>query len=398
MDTRWENGIYTVFLCNRIDAVNAPQVEVELLEALKAAEQKEKSELILDAVNLTYISSAGLRALLALSEATKNRIRILNVCHEVYYIFDMTGFTELFDIGRTPREVSVEGCQVIGKGGFGTVYRLGNDKILKLYNSSHTFGEIERERILAREAFVSGIPSVITYDTVRCGDSFGIVFEMLRADTLGHAFASSPDKTEEYVERYVDFVKRLHEIPINSRAFPQLKTTLHNRVPSLASICSEEELTLLHSLIDSIPDSNTLVHGDLHPGNIMLRGKDFILIDLPDSSVGSKVWDVISLFRDLIVGPRNIPEAIEKSTGIPIDQIPGIGRAFFTRYLGARNDAVLQRYFGLLMPLFALNTVLFAGAPSDPSQYVPDDQVKMMMKQAIVPNEELIRQALKMFS
>ena len=67
MDTRWENGIYTVFLCNRIDAVNAPQVEVELLEALKAAEQKEKSELILDAVNLTYISSAGLRALLALS-------------------------------------------------------------------------------------------------------------------------------------------------------------------------------------------------------------------------------------------------------------------------------------------------------------------------------------------
>ena len=77
--------------------VNTLSLPFDLSDAeTKAAEQKEKSELILDAVNLTYISSAGLRALLALSEATKNRISILNVCHEVYNVFDMTGFTGFF--------------------------------------------------------------------------------------------------------------------------------------------------------------------------------------------------------------------------------------------------------------------------------------------------------------
>jgi len=33
------------------------------------------------------------------------------------------------------KEISVEGCEVIGKGGQGTIYRLDEETIVKLYSS-----------------------------------------------------------------------------------------------------------------------------------------------------------------------------------------------------------------------------------------------------------------------
>ena len=395
MKTELENNILTIVLDERIDSVNDRQTEAELNAALDAAPN---AALVLDAAALTYISSAGLRVLLRLHRKTPRKIRILNVRPEVYDIFEVTGFTELFDVRKKLREVSVDGCAVIGRGASGTVYRLEEDKILKLYHPFRTREEIEKERLLAREAVISGIPSVITYDMVHCGDSYGIVFEMLHSDTLGSAFTHAPERTEEYVGRYVDFVRQLHEIPLRSGVFPKLKTVLHEKVPALSSCCSGEELALLHSLIDSIPDRDTLVHGDLHPGNIMLQGEEFLLIDLPDVTVGGKVWDLIALFRDLIIGPRNIPDVIEQSTGIPVDRVRGIGRSFFMKYFGVSDESSLQPYFGMLMPLFALNSVLTSGNPSDPGHFVPAEIVKKMLREAITPNEEMIRQALQTLS
>ena len=88
-----KNGVLEIYLEGRIDSQNAAEFEAEIM---KAMDSHPSMDVLVDATDLAYISSAGLRALLALSEATKNRIRILNVCHEVYNVFDMTGFTDFF--------------------------------------------------------------------------------------------------------------------------------------------------------------------------------------------------------------------------------------------------------------------------------------------------------------
>ena len=395
MKTEYKNSILTIFLEGRIDSANAQQTETEITEALRNFPE---ASLVIDTEMLTYISSAGLRVLLRLQKEKKEKISLRNVTPEVYGILEVTGFTEMFDVRKKLREISVEGCEVIGQGASGTVYRLGEDQILKLYSSSQTLEEIEHERSLAREAVINGIPSVITYDVVRCDERYGIVFELLHSDTLGHAFSRASEKEEEYLVKYVDFVKNLHEIPLKSGVFPNLKSVLHEKVPPLARCCTAEDLNLLHSLIDSIPDRNSLVHGDLHPGNIMLQGEEFLLIDLPDASVGSKVWDLVGLFRDLIIGPRQIPDIVEQSMGIPADRIVSIGRAFFMQYFGVNSAEALQPYFGMIMPLFALNSVLTSGDPSDPAHMVPTEIVKKMMRKAITPNEAQIRQTFQMLS
>ena len=147
MRTTSENGTLTIFLEGRIDTNNAAQTEADIF----AARADKAENTIVDAAELEYISSAGLRVLMKLRKAVGRPLPVINVSSEVYEIFETTGFTELLDVQKKLREISVEGCEVVGKGGNGTVYRLDDDKIVKVYRSQ-SLDAVKREQAFARTA------------------------------------------------------------------------------------------------------------------------------------------------------------------------------------------------------------------------------------------------------
>ena len=81
-----------VKLQGSVDSSNAHQFEEELLAAISG------QALTLDAEELTYISSAGLRVLLKAKKTLGEDIVIINVNPEVFEILDMTGFTQIFTV------------------------------------------------------------------------------------------------------------------------------------------------------------------------------------------------------------------------------------------------------------------------------------------------------------
>ena len=113
-----------------------------------------------------------------------NGFKIINCKPEVYDIFDMTGFVEMMEISKAYRELSIDGCEVIGEGANGIVYRTDPDTIVKVYKNHDALEEIHNERELARKAFVMGIPTAIPYDVVKVGDYYGSVFELLNAKSF----------------------------------------------------------------------------------------------------------------------------------------------------------------------------------------------------------------------
>ena len=157
-----DGDFLTIILSGHIDSANAPAVEKEITDALALEDPK---HLTLDTADLKYISSAGLRIILRLRKNYKD-LSIINVSPEVYEIFDMTGFTEMLDIHKAYRVLSVEGCEVIGQGANGKVYRIDPDTVVKVYFNPDALPEIHRERELARTAFILGIPTAIPYDVV----------------------------------------------------------------------------------------------------------------------------------------------------------------------------------------------------------------------------------------
>ena len=85
----------TVALEGRMDAISAPQLD-ELLKA----EMENTTDLTLDLKKLVYTSSAGLRVLLTAQKEMNKRgsMVIRNVSPNIREIFDMVGFTALFNI------------------------------------------------------------------------------------------------------------------------------------------------------------------------------------------------------------------------------------------------------------------------------------------------------------
>ena len=130
MKTMLENNRLVLCPEGRIDSTNAPTMEAEMLAALKA---NPGAEVSIDAGELTYISSAGLRVFMKLLKQREGRLPVVNVSPEVYDILEVTGFTELFDVKKRRREISVEGCELIGSGAYGKVYRLDRETIAKIY-------------------------------------------------------------------------------------------------------------------------------------------------------------------------------------------------------------------------------------------------------------------------
>ncbi len=94
--TKKQDGSHlTVALDGRLDTTTSPQLEQALSNALSGI-----GDLVFDLEKLDYISSAGLRVLLA-TQKTMNKqgnMEICNVKPEIMEIFDVTGFVDILTI------------------------------------------------------------------------------------------------------------------------------------------------------------------------------------------------------------------------------------------------------------------------------------------------------------
>ena len=85
----------TVTITGRLDTTTAPQLEAEFKQSINGIEK-----LVLDFANLEYLSSAGLRVLLAAQKAMNKQgeMVIRNVNQTVNEIFEVTGFIDILTI------------------------------------------------------------------------------------------------------------------------------------------------------------------------------------------------------------------------------------------------------------------------------------------------------------
>ena len=87
------NGILNIELEGRLDTVTAPELESFIAENYNGADS-----IVINCEKLSYISSAGLRVLLATQKKTKGNMKLTNVCELVMEVFEMTGFADVLVI------------------------------------------------------------------------------------------------------------------------------------------------------------------------------------------------------------------------------------------------------------------------------------------------------------
>lgn len=91
-----KDGVITVVFEGKMDTKSTPEVE----EDLKPLFDSESQEIVIDCSNLEYVASSGLRVFLSIaidSQSKGKHVTIKGINSFVSNLFEMSGFTDLFD-------------------------------------------------------------------------------------------------------------------------------------------------------------------------------------------------------------------------------------------------------------------------------------------------------------
>ena len=335
---RLDKDILYIAIEGRIDASNAAEAEEKIFSIKNENPGK---HIVVDADQLTYISSAGLRVILRLRKEEPT-LAIINVAADVYEVFDMTGFTDMVTIEKAYRRMCVAGCEFIAKGANGAVYRYDDETILKTYFAKDALPEIKQERENARKAFVLGINTAIPYGIVRVGDGYGTVTELLNATSVTKLIRANPDDMTQAAKYYIDMLKSIHAITVEDGEVPDMKETALAWADFVAPHLPAAQAKKLRALIEAVPKQNTLMHGDYHTNNIMAQNGEPLLIDMDTLCMGHPVFELGSMFNAFIGYSELDHQVTVNFYGYTHETAEKFWDMALKAYLGTEDEAVCR--------------------------------------------------------
>ena len=343
MNYQVNEDVLVIFLEGELNSYSADAMGEEIDRIIQKNTFK---KLILDLEKLRYISSAGLRVLLKLKQQHDD-VEVINASLEVYDIFQMTGFTNIMKVQKALRKIDVSHAEVIGEGFFSTVYRLDKDTIAKVFNRTSDPEQIGRELKLAKEAFVLGIPTAISFDIVQAGDKLGVCFEMLDCMSLKTALLTDKKHYEEYLEKYAALLKKINTTECFNPEIPDIKKYYLQKVEKIKSVLEDKYYQKAKKLVEGIPDRKTFVHGDCHFKNIMVQKGDLLLIDMDTLSVGHPIFELAAIYAPYCAFNEDDPGNSDKFFGISEEEATKLYNSLLDLYFG-KDDPVVKDKIKLL--------------------------------------------------
>ena len=385
-----DNEVLIVSLEGRLDTEAAVKFEAELAEVCKA---NAHNALTVDAAELEYVASSGLRTILKLAKTEKD-FKIVNVSASVYSVFEMTGFARIINISKALRKIDLEQCEKIGFGGNGAVYRVSEDEIVKVNYNPATDAELNSELTKAKEAFLLGVPTAISFDLVDCGNGYrGVVYETIKSKSLGETIQSNPELMEELTDKYIAQLNLLHSIHTDNPVFGSMKDNYRVQVENASKHLTEEEGKMLEMVLDALPEGDILVHGDAHTKNIMIQNGEMLWIDMEGMSAGHPIYDLISIAA-VLNGVRNDDRMTMGICGMDVATVLKFRQCFVKKFFKTEDPEMLQRYDSMIEALRLIRAVFAIGFNSQNTAQVRP-MIIQVARQAFFPNIEKIVGAVK---
>jgi uncharacterized protein (TIGR02172 family) len=270
----------------------------------------------------------------------------------------MTGFSRIINIRKALRKIDLDNCEKIGFGGNGAVYRISEDEIVKVNYNPLTYAALDKELAKAKEAFLLGVPTAISFDLVDCGEGRrGVVYETIKSKSLGETIQSNPDQMEELTEKYVEQLNILHAVHTDNPVFGNAKDSYRKQVEGASKYLTEEEGKMLEQLLEVLPEGDRLTHGDAHTKNIMIQNGEMLWIDMEGMAVGHPIYDLISISA-VLNGIRNDDQVTMGICGMDVATVLKFKECFIKKYFKTEDPQMIQRYSSMIDSLRLIRAVL----------------------------------------
>ena len=190
-----------------------------------------------------------------------------------------------------------------------TIYRDG-DKCIKVFNADFHKADILNEALNQARVEMSGLNIPKIREIVMIDGKWAIVTDFIEGETLEALMAAHPEKTDEYLELFVDI-----QLEVQSKKVPLL-TKLREKMSRKITQTKLDATTRydLQMRIESMPKHDKLCHGDFNPSNIIItpNGTPYIL-DWAHATQGNASADAARTYLlFMLAGQQEIAEKYMK--------------------------------------------------------------------------------------
>lgn len=194
---------------------------------------------------------------------------------------------------------------LIGKGNTADAYECEDGKMLKLFHEGYSENTVKYEAHCTE--LISQFKDIRMpgfYGFVEENGQFGLVFDRINGENLQKRLMKSGD-----VDGCNSILAQMHE-QILSHSCPQARSCkeILKRHIHVSECVSEAMCNEYHALLDSMPDSDTLCHGDFHYGNILMQEDTPYVIDFANVCRGDRTFDIARTFY--LIGMTPPPEGV----------------------------------------------------------------------------------------
>lgn len=215
------------------------------------------------------------------------------------------------------REISVEGLELIGRGGMSSIYKLNDEQAVKVYAADTTLEEVERNKNISDELAAAGIPVAVYFEIVRAGECYGIIMELIGSYTVAKAVRKDPSSEETYSRKMAELLKKIHSAELPGGRLPAMKDMLFEWIEIMERKYHMSKRTgrCMRQLTGTLSDTGRVLHLDFHEGNVMLRGDELVLVDIDEMCTGEPAFDFAGMFINHILA-AGTPGLLERAVGL----------------------------------------------------------------------------------
>ena len=164
------------------------------------------------------------------------------------------------------------------------------------------------EADITRQVYDAGLPAPATDGVVEIDGRPGVVLERVDGVSMWSEMKATPRLLPRLIEELVDLQVMVHAAgPLEG--LPDLVRRLHGKIDEAEQLPAQER-DEAHELLADMPSGAALCHGDMHPANILMSARGWIIVDWFDAAVGYATADLAR--SSLLMRPPATPESSNK--------------------------------------------------------------------------------------
>ncbi|MCQ2385755.1 MAG: phosphotransferase, partial [Clostridia bacterium] len=176
------------------------------------------------------------------------------------------------------------------------------------------------------------------YDVVRVGDTYGSVFELLKAGSFAKIAANHPERLDELTREFVKLMKQIHSTEVKPGDMPSMKNVAQNWAKDIRGQLPEDKQAKLERMLEEIPDCHTMLHGDYHFKNVMEQNGEILLVDMDTLCQGHPIFEFASTYLGFVGFGAIDPDVTYPFMGLPYETTCRIWNKVLDLYFEGESD------------------------------------------------------------